>query len=82
MFTNKFPVDGKLKLSVAGVSENRRKNCFHLPENQFPLAGIRLYFKNWISFMVSTSRKKIQNKRILFQVDRKLFSTRRNGEFI
>ena len=25
------------------------KNGFHWPENQFPLAGIRLFFKHWIS---------------------------------
>ena len=54
------------------------KNGFHQPENQFPLAGIRLFFKNWIS----TSRKKSPNKRILFQVDRKLVSTSKNGEFV
>ena len=26
-----------------------KKNGFHWPENQFPLAGIRLFFKHWIS---------------------------------
>ena len=47
MFTNTFPLDGKIKLSVAGVSENgRKKNGVHEPENQFPLEGIRLFFKN------------------------------------
>ena len=46
LFTNKFPLDGKIKLSVVRVSENERKNGLHLPENQFPLAGVRLFFKN------------------------------------
>ena len=32
--------------------------------------------------MVSTSRKKSSNKRILFQVDRKSVSTSSNGEFV
>ena len=36
------------------------------------------FFKNWIS----TSRKKSRNKRKLFQVDRKPFSTSRNKEFV
>ena len=82
LFTNKFPLDGKIKLSVAGVSENGRKNGFNQTENQFTLAGIRIFFKNWIFSMVSTRRKKSPNKRILFQVDRKLVSTSRNGEFV
>ena len=38
--------------------------------------------KNWISAMVSTSRKKSPNKKILFQVDRKSVSTSKNGEFV
>ena len=58
LFTNTFPLDGKIKLSVAGVSENGRKK-------RFPLA-----------------RKKSPSKRILFQVDRKLVSNDRNGEFV
>ena len=58
------------------------KNGSHRPENQFPLAEIRLFFKNWISSIVSTSRKKSPNKRILFQVDKKSVSTSRNGEFV
>ena len=62
----------------AGVSKNRRKNGFHQPENQFPLAGIRLFFKKYIS----ASRKTSPNKRILFQVDRKLVPTSRNGKFV
>ena len=38
------------------------KNGFHLPEKQLPLAGIRSFFKNWISPMVSDCRKKSLNK--------------------
>ena len=58
------------------------KNGFCKPENQFPPAGIELFFKNWISPMVSISRKKSPNKRILFQVNRKSVSTSRNGKFV
>ena len=32
--------------------------------------------------MISTSSKKSPNKRILFQVDRKLISTSKNGESV
>ena len=32
------------------------KNGFHLPENQFPLAGIRLFFKNLISRFLQTKK--------------------------
>ena len=48
-FKNAFPLDGNIKLAMAGVFENGRKNGFQYPENQFPPAGIRLLFKNWIS---------------------------------
>ena len=54
------------------------KKWFPLPENQFLLAGIRLFFKNWIS----TSRKKSPNKRILFEVNRNSVSTSNKGEFV
>ena len=37
--------------------------------------------KNWICAMVSSSRKKSSNKRILFQVDITSVSTSKNGEF-
>ena len=38
--------------------------------------------ENWISPMVSTSRKKYPNNKILFQVDRKSVSTSKNGDFV
>ena len=64
MFTNTFPLDGKIKLSVAGVSENgRKKNGVHEPENEFPQEGIRLFFKNWLS----TSTKNLQIKEYCFK---------------
>ena len=70
-FKNTFPLDGKIKL-VAGVSQNgRKKNGFHQPENLFPVAGIKLFFKNWISRFPQTKQKS-PNKRILLQLDRKV----------
>ena len=39
------------------------------------------FFKNCISPMVSTSRKKSLNKRILFQIDRKSVAISENGEW-
>ena len=56
------------------------KNGFHWPENQFPLAEIRLFFKNLISWFPQTNKKSL-NKRILFEVDKKSVSTNWNGEF-
>ena len=41
-----------------------RKNGFYHPENQFLLTGMRLFFKKWISSMVSTRQKKSPNKKI------------------
>ena len=67
---------------MAVVSENGRKKWFPSARKSGPLAGIRLFFKNWKSSMISTSRKKSPNKRILFQVDRKLISTSKNGESV
>ena len=74
LFTNTFPLDGKIKLSLAGVS----KNGFYQPEDQFPPPGIKLFFKNWIS----KSEKYVQIKELLFQVDRKLISSSRIDEFV
>ena len=47
LFTNTFPLDGKIKLSVAGVSEiNIEETSFHLTEIKFILAGIRFCIIN------------------------------------
>ena len=80
-FRNTFPLEGKIKLAVAGLSQNRKKRFPLARKNQFPLAGIRLYFKNWSSRFPQTEQKS-RNKRILFQLDRKPVSTSRNGEFV
>ena len=79
-FKNTFPLDGKIKLVVARVPENGRKYGFQQPENQFPLDRMRFFFKNWISRF--TQAKKSLNKKIIFQLNRKLVSTSGNGEFI
>ena len=44
-------------MAVAGVSQNGRKSDLHWPENQFPLARIKLFFKNWISLSPQTKKK-------------------------
>ena len=59
----------------------KKTHSFHQPENQCPLAEIMFSFKNWIFPMISTSRKKPPNKRIMFQVDKQSVSTSRNVEF-
>ena len=78
LFTNTFPLNGEIRLSVARMRKNGRKRMFPLVRKLVPLAGIRLFFKNGIS----TSKKISPNKRILFQVDRKSVSTNRKGKFI
>ena len=78
LFTNTFPLNGEIGLSVAGMPKNGRKRMFPLVRKSVPLAGIRLFFKNGIS----TSKKYLQIKRILFQVDRKSVSTSRKGKFV
>ena len=59
-------------------------------ENRFPLVGMENLFQNtcildektaYINW-ISTSRKKSQNKRVLFQVNTKSVSISRNGEFV
>ena len=68
-------------MAVAEVSQNGRKSDLHWPENQFPLARIKLFFKNGISRSPQTKKKSL-NKRILFQVDKKLVSTSGMEEFV
>ena len=75
-FKNTFPLNGKIKLAVAGVSQNRRKK---MEENQFAPAEIRLFFKNWVSHFPQTGKKSLNNG-ILFQI--KSVSTSGNGEFV
>ena len=60
----------------------KKKKVSTSQKNQFSLAGIRLFFKNWMSPMVSISRKKPRHKRIPFQVNRISVSTSRNEEFV
>ena len=79
LFTNMFPLDGKLKLSVAGVSENERKKMVSTSQKISFHKQEQGYFSN-IGF--SLVEKKCPNKRILFQVDRKLVYTSRNEEFV
>ena len=81
-FKNTFPLDENIKISVAGESENGRKKVISTSQKMFPLAGIRLFFKNCFFPMVSTSRKKPLNKRILFQIDRKSVLISGNGKFV
>ena len=68
LFTDTYSLDGKIRLSVAGVPEDWRKKWF-------PLAGISHFSK--IGFL-----KNSPNKRMLFQVDRRSVSTCKNEEFV
>ena len=77
LFTNTFPLDGKIKLSVAGVSENGRKKWFPLARKSVSTSRNKVIFQ-----IFSLAEKKCPNKRILFQLDTKSVSIRRNGEII
>ena len=55
------------------------KNGFH--DTDFTRRN-NVNFQKFDFPMVSSSRKKCPNKRILFQADKKWASTRRNGEFV
>ena len=76
-FKSKFPLDRKIKIPVAAESEKvisiSQKISFHQQEQDF-------FFKNYISPIVSTSRKKSLNKIILFQIARKSVPISVNGE--
>ena len=72
LFTNMFPLDGKIKLSVSGVSENGKK-CFSLARKSVFTSRNKVVFQK----LYSSSRQRSPNKRIMFQVDRKSFSTSR-----
>ena len=80
LLTKTFPLDGKIKLSVTGVSENGRrmvstgqKICFHHQEKD--------YFSK-IGFPLAKNKCSNTNKRMLFQMDRKSVSTSWNGDFV
>ena len=64
-------LDGKIKLSVAEVSEDGRKKWFSPSRKSIFTLRNKFFFKNWIF----TSRKKSSNKKILCEVDRKSVST-------
>ena len=65
---------------MAGVPENGRKKRFSLAKKSVFTSRNKVFFHK-LDFPISSSRKKSLNKRILFQLNRKLVSTRGNGEF-
>ena len=65
-FKNTFPLDGKIKLAVGELSENRRK------KNGFSSRN-KVIFQN-LDFPLSTRRIKSLNKRIPFGLNRKSVS--------
>ena len=69
-FKNTLPRDGKIKLAVAGLSEERRKKWFSSAKKSVFSSRNKVIFHK-LDFPVSTNRKKSLNKRILFQLNRK-----------
>ena len=57
-FKNMFPRDEKIKLAVAGVSENERRKWFSLATKSVLLARIRLFIINCISWFPLLAEKK------------------------
>ena len=59
-FNNTFPLDGKIKVAVAGVSQTGRKKWFPLARNSVsPSMYKNNFFKNWIFWFLQTEKKKI-----------------------
>ena len=50
-------------ISGRSIWKWKKKNGVHEPENEFPLEGIGLFFKNWLS----TSTKNLQIKEYCFK---------------
>ena len=74
-----FPLDGKIKLSVAGVSKNERKKKVSTSQ-KISFHQQELGYFSKIEFALA--EKKSPNKTILFQVDRKSVCTSRNEIFV
>ena len=75
-FKNTFPLNGKIKLAVAEVSQNGSK------KNGRKSVSIS---RNQVNFKKSLGlhkQKKTLSKGILFQIDRKSVFTSGNGEFV
>ena len=81
LFKNTFPLNRKVKLAVAVVSDNGRKKWLPLARKSAFTSRNKVVFHKWY-FLVFTSRKKSLNKRILFQLNRKSVSTQGNGESV
>ena len=69
MFKNMFPLHGKTKLAVAGVSQNGEKKWFLLVRKSDCNSRNKVIFQNWISRFPQTEQKSI-NKIMLFLLDR------------
>ena len=78
-FKNTFPLDGKIKLAVASVSKNGRKKWFLLARKSVSTSRNQVIFQKSDS-PFSSIKKKYLNKLMVFQLNRKLVSTSRNGK--
>ena len=80
-FKNTFPLDGKIKLAVARVSKNGRKKWFLLARKSVSTSRNQVIFQKSDSPFFSI-KKNYLNKLMVFQLNRKLVSTSRNGKII
>ena len=78
LFTNAFPLDGKICLLLTGVSENGMKKMVSTSQKTVSTSRNKIIFKE-IDFH---KQKKRPNKRILFQVGRKSVSSSGNEEYV
>ena len=77
-----FPLDGKIKLAVAGVSETGKKKQFPLARKSVSASRYKVNFWKIVFSGFDKQKKKSLNKIILFQLDRKSVSTSGNGESV
>ena len=61
LLTNKFLLDGKIKQSVAGVSENGRKKMFLIARKSVSASRNKVIFKKLNFSYGFISRKRMQN---------------------
>ena len=64
-FKNTFPLDGKIKLAVAGVSQNGRKKWFLLARVSTSTSRNKVIFQK-LELPLSANRKKIKIKEYCF----------------
>ena len=56
LFKNTFPPNGKIKLAVAGPSENRRKKWYPLARKSVSISRNNVFFLKLVEFKVTMQK--------------------------